>query len=66
MQETGVRSLGQEDTLEEEMETHPSILAWEMPWTESLEGSSPKGRKELDTTEGLNMHANTCTDYLGF
>ena len=27
MQETGVQSLGQEDTLEEEMETHFSILA---------------------------------------
>ena len=29
-----VRSLGQEDTLEEEMATHSSILAWEIPWTE--------------------------------
>ena len=26
--------LGQEDPLEKEMETHPSILAWEVPWTE--------------------------------
>ena len=33
-QETQVRSLGQEDTLEEEMATHSSILAWEIPWTE--------------------------------
>ena len=29
-----VRSLGQEDPLEEEMATHSSILAWETPWTE--------------------------------
>ena len=29
-----VRSLGQEDPLEEEMATHSSILAWEIPWTE--------------------------------
>ena len=29
-----VRSLGQEDTLEEEMATHSSTLAWETPWTE--------------------------------
>ena len=34
MQETQVRSLGQEDTLEKEMATHCSILAWEIPWTE--------------------------------
>ena len=34
MQETQVHSLGQEDPLEEEMATHSSILAWEIPWTE--------------------------------
>ena len=34
MQETGVQSLGGEDPLEEEMATHSSILAWEIPWTE--------------------------------
>ena len=31
MQETWVRSLGWEDSLEEEMATHSSILAWEIP-----------------------------------
>ena len=31
MQETQVRSLGQEDPLEKEMETHSSILAWKIP-----------------------------------
>ena len=34
MQETQVRSLGPEDPLEKEMATHPSILAWKIPWTE--------------------------------
>ena len=34
MWETQVRSLGWEDPLEKEMATHPSILAWEIPWTE--------------------------------
>ena len=34
MQETWVRSLGGEDSLEKEMVTHASILAWEIPWTE--------------------------------
>ena len=34
MQETQVRSLGQEDPLEKEIVTHSNILAWEIPWTE--------------------------------
>jgi len=34
VQETRVRSLGQEDPLEKEMATHSSILAWRIPWTE--------------------------------
>ena len=34
MQETQVRSLGQEDPLEKETATHSSILAWRIPWTE--------------------------------
>ena len=33
MQETLVRFLGQEDTLEKEMATHSSILVWRIPWT---------------------------------
>jgi len=33
MQETCVHSLGWDDPLKEEMATHSSILAWEMPWT---------------------------------
>ena len=33
MQETQVRSLGQEDALEKELATHSSVLAWEIPWT---------------------------------
>ena len=34
MRETQVRALGQEVPLEKEMATHPSILAWKIPWTE--------------------------------
>ena len=34
MRETWVQSLGQEDPLDEEMATHSSVLAWEMPWKE--------------------------------
>ena len=29
---------GQEEPLEKEMATHPSVLAWEIPWTEELGG----------------------------
>ena len=32
--ETQVQSLGREDSLEKEMATHSSILAWKIPWTE--------------------------------
>ena len=38
VQETQVRSLGQEDPLEKEMATHSSILAWRIPWTEEPGG----------------------------
>ena len=34
MQEMQVQSLGQEEPLEEGMETHSSILAWRIPWSE--------------------------------
>ena len=38
MQKTWVRSLGQEDPLDEEMVAHSSILAWIIPWTEEPGG----------------------------
>ena len=55
MQETRVPSLGQEDTLEEGMATHSSIVVWRIPWTWSLVGYIPWGCKELDTTEQLTL-----------
>ena len=36
MKKTWVQSRDLEDPLEEEMSTHSSILAWEIPWTEEL------------------------------
>ena len=36
MRETQVPSLGREDSLEKEMTTHSSILAWKIPWIEEL------------------------------
>ena len=38
MRETWVRSLGQEDSLEKEMATHSSTLAWKIPWMEEPGG----------------------------
>ena len=51
MQETWVQSLGRDDSLEQEMATYSSILAWKIPWTEELPGYSPWGHKESNTTE---------------
>ena len=47
MKETWVRSLGQEDPLEEEMATHSSILAWKIPWTEEAGGLQSKGSQRV-------------------
>ena len=38
MQESQVQFLGWEDALEEDMVTHSSFLAWEIPWTEEPGG----------------------------
>ena len=40
------------------METHSSILAWEIPWAEELGGLQSMGLKESDTTEQLNTHTH--------
>ena len=47
MQETWVRSLGQEDPLEKEMATHSSILNWEIPWTEEPGGLQFMGHRRV-------------------
>ena len=50
MQETRVRSLGQEDPLEKEMATHSRIIAWEIPGTEGSGALQSMGWQEVDTT----------------
>ena len=47
MQETWVRSLGQEDPLEKEMATHSSTLAWRIPWTEEPGRLQPMGSQRV-------------------
>ena len=59
MQETSVRSLGQEDPLEVGTATHSSILAWRIPWTEE-----PGGLWFIESQSGtrlkrLTTHAQT-------
>ena len=49
MQETWIRSWGQEDPLEKEMATHASILARKTPWTEDPGRLQTTGSQESDT-----------------
>ena len=63
--EMGVRSLGQEDPPEEEMATHSSVLAWEIPWTEEPDGLHTVhgvAKSRTHTTEQLNN--NRVCDYI--
>ena len=56
MQETQLRSLGREDSLEKAMAPHSSTLAWKIPWMEEPgAGSCPWGLKELDTTKPFHF-----------
>ena len=59
MQETGVRSLGLEDPLEEGMATHSSILAWKIPMDRGAWWATVHEVRESDTTERLSVHAHT-------
>ena len=47
LQETPVRSLGQEDPLQKEMATHSSILAWRIPWTKEPGRIQPMGYQRV-------------------
>ena len=62
MQEMQVWSWGQEDPLQEEMETHYSILVWTIPWTEEPSGIQSMGSQSrtcmtewLSTCESWTM-----------
>ena len=47
VQETWVQSLGWEESLEEVMATHSSILAWRIPWTEEPRGLQSMGSQRV-------------------
>ena len=57
MQEARVQSLGQEDSLEKEMATHSSILAWRIPWTEEPGRLQSMGSQRV----GHNLSNLACT-----
>ena len=46
-QETEVPSLGREDSLEDEMATHSSVLAWKIPWAEEPGGLQSMGLQRV-------------------
>ena len=47
MQETQVRSLSQEDPLENGMATHSRIIAWRIPWTKEPGGLQYTGMQRV-------------------
>ena len=55
MQETWVRSLGQEDPLEKEMAPHSRTVAWKIPWTEEPGRLQSMG-SQSDMTERLTLN----------
>ena len=55
VQEMQVRSLGQENSLEQKMAAHSSIFAWKISWTEEPDGLQSMGHRESDTTERTHM-----------
>ena len=56
MRETQVQSLSQEESLQKEMATHSSILAWKTPWTDKLGGLLSKGSQRVGYDRATNTH----------
>jgi len=52
MQETWVGSLSPEDTLEEGVATHSSILDWRIPWTEKPGSLQSMGSQRVGHNSG--------------
>ena len=49
------QSLGQENSLEEKIATHSSILAWKIPWTEE-----PGGLQSMQLQSQTQLSAHEC------
>ena len=64
MQETQVRSLGQEDPLEKGMAIYSSIFAWRIPWTEEPGGPQRVGSQRVRHDWATNTTTTTmCEAY---
>ena len=61
MRETQVRSLNQEDPLEEGVATHPSTLAWRIPWTGKPSGRQSMGLQRVRHDGASNTPAGDIT-----
>ena len=60
VQETWVRSLGQEDPLEKEMAIDSSILAWRIPWAEEPGGLQSMGLLAVRWFNRKHLSQGTC------
>ena len=60
MRETWVQSLHQKDSLEKEMATHSSVLAWRISWTEK-----PGGLQSMGSQKSQIRLSNYLSDVLG-
>ena len=65
VQETWVRSLGQEDPLVKGMSTHSSILAWRITWTEEPGGLKSTGLPKVrhDCATKHTHHGGPVVDF---
>ena len=64
MRKTGLsQSLGPEDSLEEGMATHSSILAWTIPWTQEPGGLQVLGLQRVRHTEETAQHSERNSSY---
>ena len=61
IRDTQVRSLGQEDPLEKEMETHSNISAWKIQWTEE-----PGGLHSMGSRSRTRLSNFTFTFFLSY
>ena len=59
MQETQVRSLGQEDPLEKGMATYSTILAWRIPWTKEPGGLQSMGSPSRTQLSDWHCHCDS-------
>ena len=62
--ETWVRSLGREDSLEKEMATHSSILAWKIPWTEEPGRLQSTGSQRVKHDQAFKYVSKTLKNFV--